>query len=88
MPFGIPLSANEITLVTVAVVALLALLNIRANEYITGIFMLIEFSALFLIAGVGAWHAQPGALHAIMNPMHMGRAVDRWGDRSDRDRGQ
>ena len=70
-PFGFPLSANEITLITVAVVTSLSMLNIRANEKITGIFMLIEFSALFLIAGIGAWHAQPGAWHLILSPMHM-----------------
>ena len=71
VPFGIPLSANEITLITIAVVTVLAMLNIRANEFITGVFMLIEFSALFLIAGVGAWHVQPGALHAMLHPMRM-----------------
>src|SRR3954462_20049 len=32
-PFGIPLSANAITFVTIGVVAMLSLLNIRSNEY-------------------------------------------------------
>lgn len=75
VPFGIPLSPNEITLITVGLVAILALLNIRANEYITGIFMLIEFAALFLIAGVGAAHARPDALQAMLHPMHMKEGV-------------
>lgn len=70
-PFGIPLSVNEITLVTVGLVATLALLNIRANEYITGIFMVIEFAALLLIAVVGVTHARPDALQSMLQPMHM-----------------
>jgi amino acid transporter len=70
-PFGIPLSADAITLVTVAVIAGVSLLNIRSNEYITGIFMLIEGAALLLIAGLGALHAQPGAAAAMIHPMHV-----------------
>ena len=70
-PFGIPLSANGITLVTVGVVATLAMLNIRANESITGIFMAIEFSALLLIAAVGAMHARHDAVQSMLHPMHM-----------------
>lgn len=70
-PFGIPLSANAITLITVAVVAILSLLNIRSNEYITGIFMLIEGVALLLIFGLGAAHIQPGAAVAMLHPMHL-----------------
>jgi amino acid transporter len=71
VPFGIPLSANGLTLVTVGLVATLALLNIRANEYITGIFMAIEFAALFLIAAVGAAHLRPDAMQAMLQPMHL-----------------
>src|SRR5579875_147498 len=41
-PFGIPLSDNIITWITMAVIAALSMLNIRSNEYITGIFMVIE----------------------------------------------
>jgi amino acid transporter len=70
-PFGIPLDPTQITLITIALVAGLSMLNIRANEFITGTFMLIEFSALLLIAGVGAWHAQPGSMHLLLHPMHM-----------------
>lgn len=71
VPFGIPLSANEITLVAVGLVATLALLNIRASEYITGIFVAIEFAALFLIAAVGAAHARPDAVQPMLQPMHV-----------------
>lgn len=71
VPFGIPLSANEITLVAVGLVATLALLNIRASEYITGIFIAIEFAALFLIAAVGAAHARPDAVQPMLQPMHV-----------------
>jgi amino acid transporter len=70
-PFGIPLSANAITLTVVAIATVLSLLNIRANEYITAIFMLIEGAALLLIAGLGAFHAQPGAAAAILHPVHV-----------------
>lgn len=71
LPFGIPLSANGITLVTVGVVAVLALLNIRANEYLTGLFMAIEVAALLLIAAVGALHARPDAVQVMLQPMHL-----------------
>lgn len=70
-PFGIPLSATTITLIVVGIVTGLALLNIRANEFITGIFMLIEMVALLLIAAVGAYHAQPHAAAAMLHPMHV-----------------
>jgi amino acid transporter len=69
-PFGLPLS-DGITLVTVAIIAAVSMLNIRANEYITGIFMLIEIAALLLVAGIGIWHAQPGAAAHILHPMRL-----------------
>ena len=70
-PFGIPLSANAITFVTVALIAILSMLNIRSSEGITGIFMLIEGAALLLIAAVGAWHAHPGSMSAILHPVRV-----------------
>lgn len=70
-PFGIGLAPNVVTFVTVALITGLSMLNIRANEYLTGLFMLIEFAALGLIAGVGFWHAQPGSAALILHPMHM-----------------
>jgi amino acid transporter len=74
-PFGLPLSADAITFVTVAVITVLSLLNIRANEYITGIFMLIEMGALLLVAGIGIWHAQPGSAALIFHPMHIRNGI-------------
>lgn len=74
-PFGIPLSADTITFATVGVITLLSLLNIRANESITGIFMLIEFAALLLVAGVGMWHWQPGAAALVLHPVHVRAGV-------------
>ena len=74
-PFGLPLGVQAITVITVALVTGLSMLNIRSNERITGIFMAIEFAALFLIAGVGLWHAQPGALHTMLTPMRMQNGV-------------
>jgi amino acid transporter len=70
-PFGIPLSANAITFIVVAVITVLALLNIRSNEAITGIFMLIEATALILIAVVGVVHWQPGAAAAMVHPIRI-----------------
>jgi amino acid transporter len=70
-PFGIPLSQNAITLAVVALVAVVSMLNIRTSEYLTGIFMLIEFAALLLVAAVGAWHMQPGVAAFILHPIHM-----------------
>ena len=74
-PFGLPLSADATTILTVALITALSMLNIRANEYITGVFMLIEFAALALVAGVGAWHAQPGAAALILQPSHFHEGV-------------
>lgn len=74
-PFGIPLSATMITLIVVAIVTVLALLNIRANESITSIFMLIEIVALLLIAGVGAYHAHPHGVAAMLRPVHLENGV-------------
>jgi amino acid transporter len=70
-PFGIPLTANAITFLVVAIITALSLLNIRANEYITGLFMLIETAALLLIAWIGAVHARPDAAAGILHPMHL-----------------
>lgn len=70
-PFGIPLGANSITFLVVAIVTGLSLLNIRASEYLTGVFMLIEATALLLIAALGAFHAQPGAAAAMLHPMRI-----------------
>jgi amino acid transporter len=70
-PFGIPLTPNAVTLVVVAIVTGLALLNIRANEFLTGTFMLIEGVALLVIFGLGAAHAQPEAATAILHPMRV-----------------
>ena len=70
-PFGIPLTANSITFIVVAAITILSLLNIRSNEAITGIFMLIEGTALILIAVVGVVHWQPGAAHAMIHPVRI-----------------
>src|SRR5206468_11501688 len=65
-PFGIPLTANGITFLVVAIITGLALLNIRSSELLTGIFMLIEGTALLVISGLGAVHVQPHAGSAIL----------------------
>lgn len=74
-PLGLAMSVNAITFVTVAVVTVLSMLNIRANEYLTGLFMLIEIGALLLVAGVGAWHVQPDAMALLLHPMHVSAGV-------------
>src|SRR5947209_5147361 len=74
-PFGMPLSGNAITFITVAVVTALALLNIRSNEAITGVFVLIEGVALLLIATVGIVHIHPGSLAAVVHPMRLDAGV-------------
>jgi amino acid transporter len=70
-PFGIPLSDNAMTLVVVGLATALSLLNIRANEYVTGVFMLIEIAALLLVAGIGAWHFHPQAVSQVLHPQHV-----------------
>jgi amino acid transporter len=74
-PFGVPLSADGITLVVAAVITIVAMLNIRSNEAITGVFMLIEVTALLLIAVVGVVHAQPGSAAAVIHPMRLDNGV-------------
>lgn len=74
-PFGLPLSDNAVTLVTVAVVTGLAMLNIQTSEYLTAVFLAVEFAALLLVAGIGAWHVRPDALQLIVHPMHMAGAT-------------
>jgi amino acid transporter len=69
-PFHPGLSDNAVTLAMTGVIGLLALLNIRSNEYLTGAFMAIETFALLLIAGIGAWHWQGDALARMAEPMH------------------
>jgi amino acid transporter len=74
-PFGIPLGDNAMTILTVFVVSAISLLNIRSNEHITGIFMLIEIAALLLVAGLGLFHAQPHAVTAIIHPARVENGV-------------
>jgi amino acid transporter len=68
-PFGIPMSDQNLTFAMVGIVTVLSLLNIRSNEYITGIFMLTETLALLLVAGVGFWHVRPDALQLVLHPV-------------------
>lgn len=70
-PFGIPLSDNAMTLVVVALATALSLLNIRSNEYVTGVFMAIETAALLLVAAIGAWHFHPGVAAQVLRPQHV-----------------
>ncbi len=70
-PFGIPIGDNAVTMLTVALVTGLAMLNIRSNEYITGLFMAIEIAALLLVAAIGGFHAQPGAAAVVLHPVRL-----------------
>ncbi len=62
---------DAVTYVTIAVVTGLAMLNIRSNERITGLFMLIETAALLLVAGLGVAHIQPHVHELLIHPMTM-----------------
>ncbi len=70
-PFGLGLGDTATTLAMVAIITGLSLLNIRANEYLTGVFMLIEFAALLVVAAVGAAHVRPDAASLIVHPLHV-----------------
>jgi amino acid transporter len=63
---------DAVTYLTIAVVTVLSMLNIRSNERITGLFLLIEVLALLLVAGLGVSHLQPH-LHDLLlvHPMTM-----------------
>lgn len=69
-PFHPGFSDDAVTLIMVGVIGALSLLNIRSNEFLTGIFMAIEAGALALVAAIGAWHWQGDALNRILQPMH------------------
>ncbi|OQW45795.1 MAG: hypothetical protein A4S16_12425 [Proteobacteria bacterium SG_bin6] len=69
-PLGIPYDPNSVAVITIVMVTGLAMLNIRTNELLTGLFLLIEFAALALVAGIGAWHIQPDAAARVLEPMH------------------
>lgn len=70
-PFGIPLSDNAVTFIVVALATVLSLLNIRTNEYVTGVFMAIETVALLLVAAIGAWHFHPHAMTQVLHPQRI-----------------
>ncbi|HTP39309.1 MAG TPA: APC family permease [Steroidobacteraceae bacterium] len=74
-PFGLPMGDEALTFAMVGVVTALSLLNIRSNEFITGIFMLTETLALLLVAGVGLWHVRPDAMQLILHPVHVTNGV-------------
>src|ERR1700733_12347939 len=63
------LQEDTVTYVTVAVVTGLAMLNIRSNERITGLFLLIEVVALLVVAGLGPAHVQSGVHELIVQPV-------------------
>ena len=70
-PLGLSVDDATMTFATIAVVTTLAMLNIRTNEYITGVFLLIEFAALLLVAGVGAAHVHPDAVRLVAQPQRV-----------------
>jgi amino acid transporter len=63
------LDENLVTYITVAVCTGLAMLNIRASEVLTGLFLLIEVVALLVVAGLGIMHVQPGIHELLSHPM-------------------
>jgi amino acid transporter len=63
------LHENLVTTLTIAVCTALSMLNIRANERITGLFLLIEVVTLLLVGALGAIHFQPGIRELIIHPM-------------------
>lgn len=63
------LHEDLITTVTIAVCTTLAMLNIRSNERITGLFLLIEVVALLLVGIIGGAHFQPAARDLLVHPM-------------------
>lgn len=70
-PFGLPFGDDTVTFGLIALITALSLLNIRSNEGITGLFMLIEVGALLLVAVVGAWHVRPDAVRLIVHPVRV-----------------
>ncbi|HTY93815.1 MAG TPA: APC family permease [Steroidobacteraceae bacterium] len=63
------LEDDAVTYATIFVVTFLAMLNIRSNERITGLFLLIEVLALLLVAVLGAAHVQPGVHELMAHPV-------------------
>ena len=63
------LDENLVTYVTVATCTVLAMLNIRSGEMITGLFLLIEIVSLLLVGALGITHVQPGIHALLVHPM-------------------
>jgi amino acid transporter len=62
---------QAVTYLTIAVVTGLSMLNIRSNERITALFLLIEVLALLLVAALGVGHVQPHLHDLLVSPMTM-----------------
>ncbi len=59
----------------VALVALctaVAILNIRANAWVTGLFLTLELLSLAAVAWLGATHVGPGAVSRLLHPEALG----------------
>jgi amino acid transporter len=58
-----------VALALTAIATATALLNIRTNAVITGLFLLVEIATLTLLAGAGAHHPSRDLIHAALLPV-------------------
>jgi amino acid transporter len=60
-----------IALISVAVTTLLAILNIRLNAFVTGLFLLLEMGALIGLTALGFLHPARPFGDLLLNPQHL-----------------
>ncbi len=58
-----------IALGTLGAVALLCILNIRANAWLTGVFLVVEMAVLVVLAGAGGLHPVRGLGEVLLHPV-------------------
>jgi amino acid transporter len=56
----------------VVIVTGVAILNIRVNAWVTGVFLAVELSALAALAALGLFHPQRSLAAAVLHPMVLG----------------
>ena len=63
---GLPAVPTAMALV--AVCTGVAVLNIRVNAWVTGLFLFLELASLLLVSALGFAHPQPGAMLRLVHP--------------------
>ena len=63
------LDSTTVAITIIVSTTLLAVLHVRTNAWVTGIFLLLEVLALFVLAGLGFFHAVRPVSELILHPV-------------------